>query len=77
MKLDVRKWWKAVTEMPRIDCKGWSALDPVANRPTDFPAAAWPLWFVGSTFVFTRRFGLLHIGGLIMDTAFRRTILQT
>lgn len=47
-----------------------------AGRPEDYPASAWPLWFVGSAFVFTRRFGLLYIAGLIIDTVLRRTILH-
>jgi hypothetical protein len=49
-------------------------------RPTDKPAAypeeAWPLWFVASTFVFTRRFGAWYLLGLIVDTVLRLTLLR-
>lgn len=48
-----------------------------AERPADYPSDAWPLWFVGSAFVYTRRFGLLYISGLILDTVLRRIILQS
>jgi len=47
------------------------------ERPEDYPTDAWPLWFVGSAFVYTRRFGLFYIAGLIIDTILRRTILNS
>ena len=45
------------------------------ERPADYPATAWPLWFVASAFVFSRRFGILYLLGLILDTAWRLLIL--
>lgn len=45
-----------------------------AERPADYPADAWPLWFVGSAFVYTRRFGLLYVAGLIVDTILHRLL---
>ncbi len=45
-----------------------------AERPADYPADAWPLWFVGSAFVYTRRFGLLYVAGLIGDTILHRIL---
>jgi 1,4-dihydroxy-2-naphthoate octaprenyltransferase len=47
------------------------------QRPEDYPADAWPLWFVGSAFVYTRRFGLLYLSGLILDTVLRRIFLHS
>jgi 1,4-dihydroxy-2-naphthoate octaprenyltransferase len=45
------------------------------QRPQDYPAEAWPLWFVASAFVHNRRFGLLYLLGLILDTLLRRILL--
>jgi 1,4-dihydroxy-2-naphthoate octaprenyltransferase len=36
-----------------------------SHRPDDFPASAWPLWFVAFAFVHTRRFGLLFLAGML------------
>jgi 1,4-dihydroxy-2-naphthoate polyprenyltransferase len=47
-----------------------------AGRPEGYPEEAWPLWFVGSAFLYTRRFGLLYVGGLILDTLIRRLLLH-
>ncbi|HJW90130.1 MAG TPA: prenyltransferase [Anaerolineales bacterium] len=41
------------------------------ERPETYPADAWPLWFVASAFVHNRRFGLLYLVGLILDTLVR------
>ncbi len=41
------------------------------ERPDDYPSDAWPLWFVASAFVHNRRFGLLFLLGLILDTILR------
>jgi 1,4-dihydroxy-2-naphthoate polyprenyltransferase len=50
-----------------------------APRPTEkppaYPAEAWPLWYVASTFVFTRRFGGWYLLALIADTVLRLTVL--
>ena len=46
-----------------------------AERPEDYPADIWPLWFVASAFAFSRRFGTLFLGGLILDTIWRLLIL--
>lgn len=46
-----------------------------AERPEDYPAEIWPLWFVASAFAFSRRFGMLFLGGLILDTILRLLIL--
>jgi 1,4-dihydroxy-2-naphthoate octaprenyltransferase len=46
-----------------------------AERPEDYPADIWPLWFVASAFAFSRRFGMLFMGGLILDTIWRLLIL--
>lgn len=39
------------------------------ERPANYPETAWPLWFVASAFVFSRRFGAMYLLGLILDTA--------
>ena len=44
------------------------------KKPPSYPAEAWPLWYVASTFVFTRRFGGWYLLGLIADTVLRLTI---
>ncbi len=46
-----------------------------AERPADYPAEVWPLWFVASAFAFSRRFGIVFLGGLILDTILRLLIL--
>jgi 1,4-dihydroxy-2-naphthoate polyprenyltransferase len=45
-----------------------------SERPPDYPAEAWPLWFVGSAFLYTRRFGLLYLAGVVIDTVLQRTV---
>ena len=37
------------------------------TRPDFYPEDAWPLWFVASSFVHSRRFGGFFLLGLIMD----------
>lgn len=39
-----------------------------AARPDDYPEDIWPLWFVASAFGFSRRFGMLFLLGLILET---------
>lgn len=46
-----------------------------AERPEDYPENIWPLWFVASAFAFSRRFGILFLAGLILDTILRLLIL--
>ena len=41
------------------------------ERPADYRADVWPLWFAASAFFFSRRFGMLYLLGLILDTAWR------
>jgi 1,4-dihydroxy-2-naphthoate octaprenyltransferase len=43
--------------------------------PEDYPEGVWPLWYVASAFAFSRRFGILFLGGLILDTILRLLIL--
>lgn len=45
------------------------------ERPTEYPADSWPLWFVASAFIHNRRFGLFYLGGLILETVLRLWIL--
>ncbi len=42
-----------------------------AERPADYPATGWPLWFVGFAFVHNRRFGTLFLLALIVDVILR------
>jgi 1,4-dihydroxy-2-naphthoate octaprenyltransferase len=45
------------------------------ERPENYPAEIWPLWYVASAFAFSRRFGMLYMGGLILDTILRLLVL--
>lgn len=45
------------------------------ERPADYPAGVWPLWYVATAFSFSRRFGMLYMGGLILDTILRLLVL--
>jgi 1,4-dihydroxy-2-naphthoate octaprenyltransferase len=45
------------------------------ERPADYPAEVWPLWFVASAFTFSRRFGMLYLLGLMLDTALKLWVL--
>lgn len=40
-----------------------------AERPADYPAEVWPLWFAHHAFVLNRRFSLLFLAGLLMAVA--------
>jgi 1,4-dihydroxy-2-naphthoate polyprenyltransferase len=42
-----------------------------AERPPEYPAEAWPLWYVAFAFIHNRRFGLLFLLGLIGDVIVR------
>ena len=46
------------------------------RKPAGYPDEVWPLWYVASTFVFTRRFGAWYLLGLVLDTVLRLTILR-
>jgi 1,4-dihydroxy-2-naphthoate octaprenyltransferase len=46
------------------------------ERPEKYPEEAWPLWYVASTFVFTRRFGAWYMLALVADTVLRLTLLH-
>jgi 1,4-dihydroxy-2-naphthoate octaprenyltransferase len=46
------------------------------QRPDDYPADSWPLWFVASAFVHNRRFGLWFLLGLILNAALEVWILK-
>jgi 1,4-dihydroxy-2-naphthoate octaprenyltransferase len=39
------------------------------DKPEDYPADSWPLWFVGFAFVHNRKFGLFFLLGLIINAA--------
>ena len=39
--------------------------------PPEYPEGAWPLWFVGSAFIYARRWGMLFLLGLILDMVYR------
>ena len=41
------------------------------ERPADYPADAWPLWFVAHAFVHNRRFGFLFLVGLVAEVVIR------
>jgi 1,4-dihydroxy-2-naphthoate octaprenyltransferase len=46
------------------------------QRPDDYPADSWPLWFVASAFVHNRRFGLWFLLGLVLNAALVVWILK-
>lgn len=39
--------------------------------PADYPPNVWPLWYVAAAFWFTRRFGLVFVAALVLDTLLR------
>jgi 1,4-dihydroxy-2-naphthoate octaprenyltransferase len=43
------------------------------SPPPDFPDDVWPLWFVGVTFWFTRRYSGFFLLGLILDVLVSKT----
>lgn len=45
------------------------------ERPENYPADVWPIWFVGFSFYHNRRFGLLFLLGLIAEVVLRRWVL--
>ncbi len=42
------------------------------ERPEDYPSDAWPLWFVAYAFLHNRKFGILFIIGLLLETIVTR-----
>lgn len=60
-----------VLAMPTFLQVIWSTYhDPKpSEKPEDYPADSWPLWFVGFAFVHNRKFGLLFLVGLILNAA--------
>ncbi len=45
------------------------------ERPEDYPASSWPLWFVGFAFLHNRRYGALFLLGLLGDALWQRLLL--
>ncbi|HZP97082.1 MAG TPA: prenyltransferase [Candidatus Limnocylindria bacterium] len=45
-----------------------------SERPADYPANAWPIWFVGHTFLHNRRWGSLFLLGLIGEVVARQLL---
>ena len=41
------------------------------ERPANYPADIWPLWFVALSFLHNKRFGLWYLLGLILDVVLR------
>lgn len=39
--------------------------------PAEYPPDSWPIWFAGFTFMHNRRFIMLFMGGLVVDTLLR------
>ena len=39
--------------------------------PAEYPEDAWPIWFAGFAFMHNRRFIMLFMGGLLVDTLLR------
>lgn len=42
-----------------------------AEPPPELPKNVWPLWYVAAAFWFTRRFGLMFVVALLIDTLLR------
>ena len=45
-----------------------------AERPADYPASAWPIWFVGYAFLHNRRWGSLFLLGLLAEVVARQLL---
>ncbi len=45
------------------------------TKPDDYPETAWPLWFVAYAFVHNRKFGILFMLGLLVETLYTRFIV--
>ena len=44
-----------------------------SSPPEGYPESAWPLWYVSFAFVHNRRFGVLYVLGLLVETILVRT----
>jgi 1,4-dihydroxy-2-naphthoate octaprenyltransferase len=45
------------------------------EKPADYPASGWPLWFVAFAFLHNRRYGGLFLLGLLGDALWQRLLL--
>ncbi|NPA34208.1 MAG: prenyltransferase [Chlorobi bacterium] len=45
------------------------------TKPEDYPESAWPLWFVAHAFVHNRKFGILFMLGLLLETLYIRFVV--
>ncbi len=63
----------ALTAFPRI----WALFkEPKPeNRPEDYDASVWPLWFVAAAFYHNKRFGMFFMLGLILEVVLRLWVL--
>jgi 1,4-dihydroxy-2-naphthoate octaprenyltransferase len=61
----------ALTAVPQV----WEVYKRAkpAERPANYPADIWPLWFVALAFLHNKRFGLWYLLGLILDVVLRVT----
>ncbi len=61
----------ALTAVPQV----WAVFrnPKPEERPANYPADAWPLWFVALAFVHNKRFGLWYLTGLMLDVVLRAT----
>jgi len=64
--------WLALTSLLKI-LPMFKAPKP-AEKPANYPADGWPLYFVGAAFVHNRRFGMFFLLGLILDLVIKLII---
>ncbi|MEK6606864.1 MAG: prenyltransferase [Myxococcota bacterium] len=71
--LDVTPWLPAALALFALDKLRWTvkvfANEKPAAPPPEFPAEAWPLWYVAFAFVHNRKFGVLYLAGLAASVA--------
>ncbi len=59
--------------LPRLRMVWRTFSSPAPSEcPPEYPAGAWPLWFVSFAFIHNRRFGSLFLLGLILDAVLSR-----
>ncbi len=63
----------SLINLPQL-VKMFSKPKPV-ERPDDYPADAWPLWFVAGAFGHNRTFGLWYLVGLILEVVVTKLFL--